>query len=152
MKVYPQTVSTPRGCLVGWKATSNRCPVYYRESGRGRCVPKYVVGKTYTAEDVSFWPEINFKDIQSAKKLAKARAKFIKLGKARAVDGDFLARDVCLPGIHLCKTPKAATEWGTGRASIFGEEKIIPVAYSPKSVVGKKGDDVIVVYRIKVLG
>ena len=53
----------------------------------------------------------------------------------------------CLPGIHVCKTMLEADYWQDSHRGL-----IIPVAYSPWSVVGSKGTEIVVVYRIKVLG
>ncbi len=132
-----QKVATPRGCLVGWKATDSRYPFYYQQAydRRGRALA-YVVGKTYTAKDASRCPLGDFEGTQSAKKLAEARARY--------------TLTCCLPGIHLCKTSKAAARWAQGRC--VDKIKIIPVAYSPKSIVGKKSGNIVVVHRIKVLG
>ncbi len=129
MRVCPQTVDTPRGHVLGWKSvTWDRQPLFATTGRNHRQVCKYSVGTAHIAQGgLPFhW------EFKSARELAKKR---------RGHPG----RN-CLPGIHVCRTLAEAETW-IGDGNI-----IIPVAYSRGSIVGKKGDDIIVVYRIKVLG
>ena len=133
MKVMPQTVDTPRGHILGWKAVrEERDPIY-------RFVDSvYAIGTTHVAYDSSYVVGKQWK-FKSARKLRRLRTESL----IRFED----CSGACLPGIHVCKTVKEALDWCDHEFHM-----VIPVAYSPKSVVGKKGADVIVVYRIKVLG
>lgn len=129
MKVQSQKIPTPRGCLVGYKAVSRRRrPIF--QGGRGS--PHYEVGTTHVAGNRG-GPVLL--DCSSASTLRAGRNKY--------------STRSCLPGIHLCLDVMEAESWMIGDQP---EGKIIPVAYSPCSVVGNKVRGVVVVYRIKVLG
>ncbi len=135
MKVQPQTIRTPRGCLVGWKAvTRKRYPIYRR--GIRHPKDKYDPDTVHIADSDGL---VTFGEYRSAKELARRRS--------------CQSRE-CMPGIHLYKTLEAAKRWATFalKSGNAYHLKIIPVAFSPKSIVGKKCDGTIVVYRIKVLG
>ena len=138
MKVMPQTIPTPRGCLVGWKVvTKGRYPIC---QGHSRCSKnsKYIAGSIHVAQCIS--GPVFKRNFGSYWKTAKAL-------RYRRRTWEQSARNSCLPGIHFCKTVRTTGAWAVGY-----QEKVIPVAYSRRSIVGKKNNGVIVVYRILVLG
>ncbi len=152
MEVMPQTTTTPCGCKVGWKAvTFEREPLrvrYPKESGKR--FAQYKVGTSHTATigDFGSWCSFQSKrSFASATGLKKARERDIKSARYQKVEP---IDKVCLPGIHFCRRPGQAVDWALEHG--YELVLVIPVAYSPKSIVGDKSGGVIVVYRIKVLG
>lgn len=154
MKVQPQTIPTPRGCLVGWKAiAADRCPLIvrsYSRRNRYRSFAKYVAGTSYTATTGLYNGRHRFQSKRCfASAVALKEARELDLADALKQRPPFL-EEACLPGIHLCHSDVQAHNWAASHG--WGITTIIPVAYHSKSIVGKRGDDIIVVYRIKVLG
>ncbi len=153
MKVCPQTVPTPKGYLVGYKAvTRARYPLvnsYSLNSNSWRRVPPYKIGSqhiaTATVRD-KYEAEIGHHDARfSFSSIHELRRKRTRAGYG------------CMPGIHLCNTPEDAYRWAKdyGWSRRYKSIVIIPVAYTHDSVVGNKKDvdmNVIITYKITVLG